>query len=59
MYNYNTCFLIRAILNKYVHAQTITNLETYNDDIFLQIPRTNYGMKNIILEGTKLYNNFT
>lgn len=64
-YTYNTCLLIRKILNKKIHTQIqfnvrepskytkrrkITNLLT------LPTARTTYGKRNIKSEGAKMYN---
>lgn len=64
-YIYNTCILIRKILNKNIHSNiTFTkrkkmhkmNLRREHDLLQLYSPRTNYGRKSIMYEGSKLYN---
>lgn len=63
-YIYNTCVLIRKILNKDIHTQIVftkkhqiqqKRLRNAND-INLYSPRTNYGKKNLMHEGAQIYN---
>lgn len=64
IYNYNTCILIRKILNNELHTEiTFTkrkrnsNLRPINpDDLNIQPARTKSGSKTLLNEGVKLYN---
>lgn len=64
MYKYNTCILIKKILAKDSHSQIIftkkaqfqTRKMRSANNISLYRPRTNYGTKNILFEGVKMYN---
>lgn len=63
-YIYFTCLLIRKILTKNIHTQIsftkksqIQKIQLRNtNDLVLRTPRTNYGKKNILFEGAKIYN---
>jgi hypothetical protein len=63
-YIYNTCLLVRKIINKDIHSHiTFTKrsevqkrLTRQANHIVLRPPRTLYGKKNLIYEGAQLYN---
>lgn len=63
-YKYNTCILIKKIINKDIHSQILFTKKIHvvkrntrqASNIYLRTPRTNYGKKNIMFEGAKLYN---
>lgn len=63
-YIYNTCILIKKIINKEINTEInfrknfeITKRRLRNaNDLYPQAPRTNFGKHNIMHEGAKLYN---
>lgn len=63
-YIFNTCILIRKILNRDIHTQIHFTRKHQKhkiglrnaNDIQLYSPRTNYGKKNLMYEGAALYN---
>lgn len=64
LYIYNTCILIRKILNKEIHTQITFSRNSEHQRIKLRnsnnlrlpCPRTNYGKRNILYEGAQYYN---
>lgn len=65
IFKYFTCILIRKILNKDIHTKTTFTKKPQIHkmrlrkckDIDLYSPRTNYGKRTIMYEGSKMYNN--
>lgn len=63
-YVYFTCILIRKILTRDIHTQiSFTKKSQFQriklrnaNDLMLRAPRTNYGKRNLMYEGAKLYN---
>lgn len=64
LYRYNTCILIRKIINKNIHTNiTLTKQKSVTarstrraSFLVLPKPRTNYGKTMITFEGAQLYN---
>jgi hypothetical protein len=63
-YTYHNCILVRKILHKDIHTKITFSKEIHQHkmklrrsiDIKLLPPRTNYGKKSIMYEGSQLYN---
>lgn len=61
---YNTCILIRKIINKSIHVNINFTEKRHHqkmklrnaNDLILRKPRTNYGRKCILYEGAQLFN---
>lgn len=63
-YKYTTCILVRKILTKDIHSQIVftktmhiqKRMTRQANNIPVRPPRTNYGKRNLMYEGAKLYN---
>lgn len=63
IYTQNICTLIKKIMSGQIHSQTTFTKRTYTHNLRntnklkLHTPRTEYGKRNILYDGTKLFNN--
>lgn len=63
IYTQNICILIKKIMSGQLHSQTNFIKRTYKHNLRntnklkLHAPRTDYGKRNILYDGTKIFNN--